>query len=114
MFTAYVIVAVVLAAQLTFSSIADFVRYPKVITAMTRAGVPDSWLNTLASLKAAGALGLLIGIGVPLVGIAAATGVTLFFVGAIVVHVRARWVSIFPVFYLLPALAALVLAVATY
>jgi hypothetical protein len=44
----------------------------------------------LGTLKAAGALGLLIGIRVPLIGIAAAVGLVLFFVGAIVTHLRAH------------------------
>jgi DoxX-like protein len=33
---------------------------------------------------------VLVGIGVPLIGTAAAIGLTLFFVGAIVTHLRAR------------------------
>lgn len=93
MFTAYVVVTVLAAAALTFAAVADFTRYEKVLESMTRAGVPKSWLNVLGALKAAGALGLLVGIGVPLIGIAAAVGVILFFVGAIVTHVRAHWYS---------------------
>lgn len=44
----------------------------------------------LGILKAAGALGLLVGIRVPLIGIAAAAGLVLFFVAAIITHLRAR------------------------
>jgi hypothetical protein len=44
----------------------------------------------LGALKAAGALGLLVDIGMPLIGTAAAIGLVLFFVGAIVTHLRAR------------------------
>jgi DoxX-like protein len=40
--------------------------------------VPESWLPVLAILKAAGGLGLLVGIGVPIIGTAAASGLTLF------------------------------------
>lgn len=57
---------------------------------MARAGVPDSWMTTLGILKAAGGIGLLIGIGIPPIGMAAAIGLTLFFVGAIVTHLRAH------------------------
>ena len=42
------------------------------------------------ALKAAGALGLLVGIRVPLIGIATAVGLILFFVGAIIIHLRGR------------------------
>jgi hypothetical protein len=68
----------------------------------------------LGTLKAAGALGLVIGICVPLIGIAAAVGLVLFFVGAIVTHLRARDYSFgLAVVFLLLAVAALVLIVAS-
>ena len=109
MFAAYVVVSVLLAIMLVFSATADFVRYQKVFEQMGKAGVPESWLTKLGALKAAGALGVLVGIAVPIIGIAAAVGVVLFFVGAIITHVRARWLSFFPVLYFTPAVAALVL-----
>jgi DoxX-like family len=69
----------------------------------------------LGTLKAAGALGLLIGIRGPLIGIAAAVGLVLFFVGAIVTHLRARDYSFgLAVVFLLLAVAALVLRVASW
>lgn len=113
MFAADVAVSVVLAVMLAFSAACDFVRYQKVLIAMAKAGVPESWMNMLGILKAAGALGLLIGIGVSLIGAAAAVGVTLFFVGAIIIHVRARWLSFAPVVFLVPAVAALALGLAS-
>jgi DNA-binding transcriptional ArsR family regulator len=59
----------------------------------------------------AGALGVMIGIGVPLLGVAAATGLVLFFVVAIVVVTRARWYSHlpWPATYLFLAVASLAL-----
>ena len=72
--------------------------------------MPESWLPVLAILKAAGALGLLVGIGVPMIGTAAAVGLTLFFVAAIFTHLRARDRSFGgAVVFLLLAVAALVL-----
>jgi hypothetical protein len=113
MFTAYIVVTVLAVVALTFSATADFVRYHKVLTNMARAGVPESWLTKLAFLKAAGAVGLLVGFVVPPIGIAAAVGVILFFVGAIITHLRARWYSFsFPSVYLLLGLGSLVLGVA--
>ena len=68
----------------------------------------------LGALKAAGALGLLVGIRVPLIGIAAAVGLVLFFVGAIITHLRGRDYSFgLAIVFLLIAVAALVLRVAT-
>ena len=72
MFTAYLIVAVLAAAANIFSATCDFVRYKQVSIAMAKAGVPESWMTRLGILKAAGALGLLAGIGMPLIGTAAA------------------------------------------
>lgn len=110
MFTAYLIVTVLTAAANTFSATCDFVRYKQVSIAMATAGVPDSWMTTLGILKAAGALGLLVGIGVPLIGTAAAVGLILFFVAAIITHLRARDYSFgLAVVFLLLAGAALVL-----
>lgn len=71
--------------------------------------VPAGWLPWLAAAKAAGAVGLLAGFWLPPLGIAAAVGLVLFFVGAVIAHVRAKvFHNIgFPVAYL--ALATLTL-----
>jgi hypothetical protein len=57
---------------------------------------------------------LLIGIAVPLIGIAAAAGLALFFIGALITHLRARDLSLgngVPVIFLVVALAALALGI---
>jgi hypothetical protein len=89
-FTAYIVVTVLAAASNAFSATLDFVRYKQVLVNMARAGVSESWLTTLGVLKAAGALGLLAGFSVPLIGTAAAIGLVLFFVAAIIIHLRAH------------------------
>jgi DoxX-like family len=126
--TAYVVAGGLLVAYLAFSVTADVARYHRVLIAMANANVPESWLTTLASLKAAGALGLLVGIGVPLIGTttagisttaaaigtAAAVGVILFFVGAVITHLRARDSSLAPAtVFLMLAVATLVLGLAS-
>ena len=64
----------------------------------------------LGILKAAGAIGLLVGIAVPQIGIAAAAGLVLFFIAAIITHLRAHDYSFgLAVVFLLLAVAALVL-----
>ena len=110
MFTAYIVVTVLAAAANAFSARLDFVRFKQIIINMARVGVPESWITILGVLKAAGALGLLIGIGVPLIGIAAGVGLVLFFVAAIITHLRARDYSFgLAVIFLLLAVAALIL-----
>jgi hypothetical protein len=105
----------------TFLTVAanSFLGHPRLhpfqanLVNMARVGVSESWLTTFGVLKAAGALGLLVGIALPLVGTAAAIGLTLFFVGAIVTHLRARDYSFgLAVAFLLLAVGALVLRLA--
>jgi DoxX-like family len=81
---------------------------------MTKVGVPQSRLVVLAALKAAGALGLLVGLGAPLIGVAAAAGLVLFFVGAIITHLRGHEYSLaYPAASLLLAVGSLGLRLAS-
>ena len=110
MFTAYLVVTVLAAAANAFSATLDFIRFKQVLINMAKAGVPESWITMLGALKGAGALGLLVGIRVPLIGTAAAIGLILFFVGAIITHLRAHDYSFgLAIVFLLLAVAALVL-----
>ncbi len=110
MFAAYIIVTVLAAAANLYAATNDFTRPQWLLANMTKVGVPESWLTPLGVLKAAGAVGLLVGIGVPWIGTAAAVGLTLFFVGALITHLRARDYSFgngVPVMFLILAVAAL-------
>jgi hypothetical protein len=53
-------------------------------------GVPLRWFPLLAGLEFAAAAGLLVGILWAPAGVAAAAGLTLYFIGAVVGHVRVR------------------------
>jgi hypothetical protein len=72
-------------------------------------------LFPLGALKAAGALGLLVGIAIPLIGVAASAGLVLFFVGAIFSAMRARWYAHipYPATFLLLAVGSLFTRLAT-
>ncbi len=110
MFAVYIIVIVMAAAANSYAATLDFLRSQKILASMARLGVPKSWLPRLGMLKAAGALGLLVGLGVPLIGTAAAIGLILFFVAAIITHLRAHDRSFgLAAAFLLLAVAALVL-----
>lgn len=90
----------------------DFAKAGFVLKTSREVGVPNSWVPVLGALKAAGALGLLLGLlGVPAIGIAAAAALTAFFTGAIAFHIRARvFYNIFvPAFFLALAAASLAL-----
>lgn len=111
---AYVVVTLLAIVATGSIAAADLARAEFVLTNSAAVGVPDSWLTTLGLLKAAGAAGLALGLaGVPLVGTAAALGLTLFFVGAIATHLRAHNHELaFPGAYLALAVGSLVLSVA--
>ena len=115
MFTAYVVVTLVAVAASAFVAVANFMRLEFVLVTAAKVGVPRSWITMLGILNAAAALGLLLGlIGVPLIGTAAAVGLVLYFVGAIITHLRARDYSMGPATaFLLLAVAALVLGLAS-
>jgi hypothetical protein len=89
-FVAYVIVAAATAGANAWAAYADFSRASFVVENSTEVGVPESWLPVLGALKLLGAIGLAVGVaGVSSVGVAAALGLVLFFVGAVATHVRA-------------------------
>jgi len=91
---------------------ADMARAKFVLANSAQVGVPETWLPGLAFLKGAGALGLFAGLlGPTAVGIAAATGLLLFYTGAVLAHVRARVFHniAFPGAYLVSAAASLAL-----
>jgi hypothetical protein len=112
MFIGYVVVTILAVAANAFAATNDFIRPKWLLANMAKVGVPESRLTMLGVLKTGGALGLLVGIGVPLIGTAAAVGLILFFVGAILTHLRARDYSFgsfgVAVMFLLLAVAALV------
>ncbi|MGW1882462.1 DoxX family protein [Streptomyces sp. NPDC001970] len=76
---------------------------------------PDGWSRPLSAgagrAEAAGAAGLLAGLFVPVIGVAAGIGLVLYFTGAVVTVIRARWCAHipFPLPYAAPVVGALVL-----
>ncbi|RSN63128.1 hypothetical protein DMH01_10995 [Amycolatopsis sp. WAC 04182] len=115
MFTAYLTLAIVTILIKAGIAAADFARIPFVLKNSAEVNVPQSWIPPLASLKAAGAAGLLLGLlGIPLIGTAAAVGLVLFYLGAVITHVRARvlYNIAFPAGFFALAVATLVLDLA--
>jgi hypothetical protein len=113
--TAYVVITVTTAIVTAAIAVADFIPAQFVLANSAEVGVPRSWLPTLGAVKLAGAGGLVVGlVGLPVLGIAAAAGLVLFFIGAVVTHLRARvlYNIAFPGGYLLLSTASLALMVA--
>lgn len=83
------IVSGLLAALLAFAAARKLGHREAVVREYAELGVPEARLNVLAWLLIAGAAGLLLGLVWPPIGIAAGFGVLAYFIGAVVVHVRA-------------------------
>ncbi|MFE2169208.1 DoxX family protein [Streptomyces sp. NPDC059447] len=112
MFLAYAVVGLLLALALTASAGFTLQRNDQIVANMRKVQVPDSWLPRLAGLKAAGAIGLVAGLWVTPLGVAAAIGVTLYFIGAVIAHLRVKDYELAPAAVLtLVAAAALTLRV---
>jgi hypothetical protein len=107
---AHVVVTLVAAALVSFSAISVFAGAEWVVRPLADYGVPRSWRVWLGTAKALGAAGLF----VPVIGVAAGIGLVLYFTGAVVTVLRARWFSHvpFPLVYVAPVLASLILGFA--
>lgn len=113
MFAAYLTVTLLAAAANIFSAVLDFIRFKQILVNMARVGVSESCLTAFGVLKAAGAVGLLAGIFWPVIGTAAAAGLVVFFIAAIVVHLRGQDYSFgLAIVFLLLAVGALALRLA--
>ena len=91
MFIAYTIIAIVMSLLLVASGVVKLRRNPNIVHGLHEViGVPLRWLPWLAACEFAGAAGLLIGIVWWPLGIAAALGVVVYYLGASIGHVRIK------------------------
>ncbi|PYG99409.1 hypothetical protein CVV67_15855 [Arthrobacter stackebrandtii] len=86
----YVIITTIAIVANGGIALATLARAKFLIDNLGEVSLPDSWLPVLSALQGAGAAGLLLGLlGVPVIGTAAAIGLVLFFIGAVITHLRA-------------------------
>jgi hypothetical protein len=86
---AYLVVTVLFALMTAFSAVMKIRRDPNVVKVIHEiVGVPMKYLPALAACEAAGAVGLVIGIWSPPLGVAAGIGLVIYFIGAVVSHLR--------------------------
>src|SRR5260370_41912671 len=72
-----------------FSGLGKIRRDQRIVYVINEVvGVPLKYFSLLAACELAGALGLVLGIWWPAMGVAASIGLVLFFVGAAVSHLR--------------------------
>lgn len=113
MATAYFTLTIVTAALVAFSSYALFSRRRFVMEPLERLRVPRSWWPWLATAKAAGAAGLVVGLAVPAIGGLAGICLIVYFLGAVVISITRRWYAHIPapLTYVAPAVATLVVGI---
>ncbi|MFG2641100.1 DoxX family protein [Streptomyces sp. NPDC048370] len=111
MTTTAIVVTALAAFMAGFSGASVFLRATFVVEPLADYGVPRAWWNWLGAAKLAGALGLLVGFFVPVIGTLAAIGLVLYFAGAVITVLRARSYGHvpFPLVYMAPAVAVLVI-----
>jgi uncharacterized membrane protein YphA (DoxX/SURF4 family) len=85
---ALVIVAALLAYAAIGSAISKFRRNANVVAMLEALGVRNQRVTQLAVLEVAGGLGLILGIWSMPLGLCAAVGLALYFLGALVFHFR--------------------------
>jgi hypothetical protein len=84
------VITTVLLALISLNSAAMKLRRNEQVLAVIHGtvGVPERHLPTLAGLEIAGAVGILVGLWLEPVGIAAAAGLVAYFLGAVGGHLR--------------------------
>jgi uncharacterized membrane protein YphA (DoxX/SURF4 family) len=116
MHVAYLVLTLAFAFIVSYSGIGKIRRHPLQVKVIHETvGVPLKYFPFLATCEFAGALGLVVGIGRPFIAIAAGTGLVIYFVGAVVSHLRVgdfRGISS-AAFMLMLAVGTLVLRVLT-
>ncbi|MFI7673424.1 DoxX family protein [Actinophytocola sp. NPDC049390] len=107
----HIALLVAAAAANTFSAVADFLRLERIRVGMARVGVPTRLLPWLGVPKAVAVAGLLAGLARPWFAVAAAAGLVVFFLLAILTHLRVgdRMIGL-PLGFLLLAAAVVVTA----
>jgi uncharacterized membrane protein YphA (DoxX/SURF4 family) len=103
--------------MLVFSGLGKIRRDPRIVQVIHEVvGVPMKYFTALAICELAGAAGLVLGIWWPLLGVVAAVGLVVYFVGAIFSHLRVRdFKGIGPAaFFLTMSAGALVTRVLSY
>ncbi|HEY0950203.1 DoxX family protein [Nocardioides sp.] len=112
--TLHAVVVTAVAVWVGYSAYAVLSHQPWVVDNLADYGVDRRWWRWLGVLKGLGAAGLLTGVWAPALGLAAAVGLTGYFVGAVitVLHARCYRHVAYPLLFLAPVVAAGVLLAA--
>jgi hypothetical protein len=81
-----IILSLLLAVVMLASAAMDFRGAPQIIDLVARMGRLPGFERTLGLIKILGALGLLVGLAIPMLGVLAALGLTIYFALAVRIH----------------------------
>jgi hypothetical protein len=107
MHVAALVLSIVLGMAMLASGVMKLIRAPRIVSLMAAVHVTPPQLTVLGALQVASTIGLIAGIWLPPLAIAASIGLVLYFAGAIIAHIRAGDPA------MQGAIAFLVLAIAT-
>lgn len=109
----YVVITILAALANGYAASLNFAGAESVKVVADRVRVSQKWMIPFGILLASGALGLLLGFAVPVLGTAAAIGLVLYFICAVRAHLRVGDHEIAgAVCFLVLAVAALTVALA--
>lgn len=115
MHIAYVVITILAALTNTYAASLNFVGAESVRVVADHVRVSQRWMIPFGILLASGALGLLVGFALPVLGIAAAFGLVLYFICAVSAHIRVRDPQVGgAVTFLVLAVAALIVGLAQH
>jgi hypothetical protein len=114
MHIAYLAITIMAALANGYAASLNFASAESVKVVADRVRVSQRWMIPFGTLLAAGAIGLLIGFAVPLLGRAAAIGLVLYFICAVSAHVRARDPGVGGALFFLALAACALVANLTY
>jgi amino acid transporter len=90
MHIAYVVVTIVVALANGYAAVLNFAGAESVRVVADEVRVSPRWMIPFGILLAFGAVGLLAGFAVPVLGMAAAIGLVVYFICAVSAHIRVR------------------------
>lgn len=88
MTVAYLTITILAALSSGAGVLANLTGHPYPKKEADRLHIPHRWMPVLGTLLAAAAAGLLIGIAVPIIGVLASGGLVIYFIGALIAHLR--------------------------
>ena len=87
---ALIILAAILGLMTIFSAYGKLSMMENVVEMLNHVGLNERQIRLHGTIEILGALGLLVGIWVPILGSLAALGFVFYFMGAVIAHIRVR------------------------